>query len=81
MYMYFFDSFFNDILFILFIFCSYCQTLGCIGVIPFTSGLVVIFSEANNSDNEALAVQVAMVVIFLAGVSQFLFWTIATIQK
>lgn len=57
------------------------QTLGFIGVIPFTSGLIVIFSEAKNSDNEVLAVQVAMVVIFLAGVTQLLFWCIATLQK
>eukprot|EP00731_Ephydatia_muelleri_P007272 Em0003g1520a len=56
-------------------------TLGFIGVIPFTSGLIVIFSEAKNSDNEVLAVRVAMVVIFLAGVTQLLFWCIATLQK
>ena len=41
----------------------------------------MLFSEASNSDNEVLAVRVAMVVVFLAGVGQLLFWIIALFQK
>ena len=63
-------------------------TLCLMGGVPFVSSIYVIFAGDNEiletvfaKENETLAVRASVVLVFLMGVSQLVFWTVALNQK
>ena len=69
---------------------SFVNTLSLclVGGIPFVSSIYVVFADEESSlkttfavENELVAIRASVVLVFLVGVSQLIFWTLALNQK
>ena len=63
-----------DLLFIL-------QTLLLVCLIPFVTGIDIVFADHLEGKNAALSIRAVAVVVFLVGVSQLLFWAVAWLRQ